>query len=155
MTMLQCEGIYSQTRPLLKAPIWLLPLSLLLLAGPSGAEPLQSRAVGGIAMHGAPLEPTDFTHLPYVNPEAPKGGRITFGVQGSFDSLNPLIVKGTSAEGVRDYVYESLLARAYDEPFSLYGLIAETVETPPDRNSVEFGLRDGAKFSDGTPDQRG
>jgi peptide/nickel transport system substrate-binding protein len=151
MTMLQCEGIYSQTRPLLKAPIWLLPLSLLLLAGPSGAEPLQSKAVGGIAMHGAPLQPPDFTHLPYVNQEAPKGGRITFGVQGSFDSLNPLIVKGTSAEGVRDYVYESLLARAYDEPFSLYGLIAETVETPPDRNSVEFDLRDGAKFSDGTP----
>ena len=151
MTMLQCDGIYSQTRPLLKAPIWLLPLSLLLLAGPSGAEPLQSKAVGGIAMHGAPLEPPAFTHLPYVNPEAPKGGRVTFGVQGSFDSLNPLIVKGTSAEGVRDYVYESLLARAYDEPFSLYGLIAETVATPPDRNSVEFGLRDGAKFSDGTP----
>ncbi len=149
--MLQCEGIYSQTRPPLKAPIWLLLLASLLLPSSSGAEPEQGAAMGGIAMHGMPLESPGFTHLPYVNPEAPKGGRITFGVQGSFDSLNPLIVKGTSAEGVRDYVYESLLARAYDEPFSLYGLIAETVETPPDRSSVEFSLRDGARFSDGTP----
>ena len=72
-------------------------------------------------------------------------------MQGSFDSLNPLIVKGVSAEGVREYIYESLLARAYDEPFSLYGLIAESVETPDDRSFVEFTLRPEAKFSDGTP----
>ena len=72
-------------------------------------------------------------------------------MQGSFDSLNPLIVKGEPADGVREYIYESLLARAYDEPFSLYGLIAESVETPPDRSFVEFTLNPAAKFSDGTP----
>jgi peptide/nickel transport system substrate-binding protein len=150
--MLQCGSIYSQTRPLLKAPIWLLLFGMLSLLGSStSAEPMQAAPMGGIAMHGVPLEPPDFDHLPYVNPQAPKGGRVTLGIQGSFDSLNPLIVKGTSAEGVRDYVYESLLGRAYDEPFSLYGLIAETVETPSDRNSVEFSLREGAKFSDGAP----
>ena len=66
-----------------------------------------------------------FTHFPYANPDAPKGGRLTLAKRGSFDSLNPLIVKGESAEGIREYVYESLLARAYDEPFTLYGLIAE------------------------------
>ena len=149
--MLQRDGIYSQTRPLLKVPISLLLLALLVAPCGGRAEAQGAEAAGGIAMHGAPLEPRDFSHFPYVNPQAPKGGRIVYGVQGSFDSLNPLIVKGTSAEGVRDYVYESLLARAYDEPFSLYGLIAETVETPPDRSYVEFGLREGAKFSDGTP----
>ena len=76
-------------------------------------------------MHGKPAEPAGFTHFPYANPDAPKGGRLTLAKRGSFDSLNPLIVKGESAEGIREYVYESLLARAYDEPFSLYGLIAE------------------------------
>lgn len=102
-------------------------------------------------MHGAPRETAGFTHFRYVNPDAPKGGRVAFAVQGSFDSLNPLIVKGVAAEGVREYVYESLLARAYDEPFSLYGLIAESVETPNDRSFVEFTLHPEAKFSDGTP----
>jgi len=102
-------------------------------------------------MHGKPLEAADFSHFPYVNPDAPKGGRAIFSVQGTFDSLNPFIVKGVSADGLRDYVYESLLARAYDEPFTLYGLIAQSVETPPDRSWVEFTLNPNAKFSDGTP----
>ena len=84
------ESIYSHARSLLKAPISSLVLSLaLLLSGGAVAEPQ-----AGLAMHGAPQEPTDFTHFPYVNPDAPKGGRVVFGVQGSYDSLNPLIVKG-------------------------------------------------------------
>jgi peptide/nickel transport system substrate-binding protein len=144
--MLQCGSIYSHTRSPLKAPISLLVLALLLLPGQGHAEP-----ASGLAMHGEPREPANFTHFPYVNPDAPKGGRLTLAKRGTFDSLNPLIVKGVSAEGVRDYVYESLLARAYDEPFSLYGLIAESVETPDDRSFVEFTLRPEAKFSDGTP----
>src|SRR5262245_66248511 len=102
-------------------------------------------------MHGEPREAVGFAHFPYANPEAPKGGRAVFAMQGSFDSLNPFIVKGESAEGIREYVYESLLARAYDEPFTLYGLIAEKVQTPDDRSFVEFTLNPDAKFSDGTP----
>ena len=102
-------------------------------------------------MHGEPAQPQGFTHFPYANPNAPKGGRLILAKRGSFDSLNPLIVKGVSAEGIREYVYESLLARAYDEPFSLYGLIAESVETPHDRSFVEFTLNPEAKFSDGKP----
>lgn len=121
-------------------------MGLLVLPCSGRAEP-----VAGIAMHGSPREPAGFTHFPYANPEAPKGGRVTFGVQGSYDSLNPLIVKGAPADGLREYLYESLLARALDEPFSLYGLIAESVETPPDRSFVEFTLHPDAKFSDGTP----
>jgi peptide/nickel transport system substrate-binding protein len=117
-----------------------------MLSGNASAEPQI-----GLAMHGAPQEPKGFRHFPYVNPDAPKGGRVVFGVQGSYDSLNPLIVKGNPAEGLRDYLYESLLARAYDEPFTLYGLIAESVETPDDRSFVEFTLRPEAKFSDGKP----
>ena len=140
------ECIYSHARAPLKAPISLLLLALLVLPGSGRAEPLP-----GIAMHGSPREAKGFTHFPYVNPDAPKGGRVTFSMQGSYDSLNPLIVKGEPADGVRDYVYESLLARANDEPFTLYGLIAESVETSPDRSFVEFTLRPEAKFSDGVP----
>ena len=141
------ESIYSHARALLKAPISSLFLGLLLfLPGSALAEPQI-----GLAMHGEPLEVRGFTHFPYANPDAPKGGRVVFAVQGSFDSLNPLIVKGASADGVREYIYESLLTRAYDEPFTLYGLIAESLETPPDRSFVEFTLRPEAKFSDGTP----
>jgi peptide/nickel transport system substrate-binding protein len=102
-------------------------------------------------MHGEPAQAPGFTHFSYANPDAPKGGRLVLAKRGSFDSLNPLIVKGVSAEGIREYVYESLLARAYDEPFSLYGLIADSVETPDDRSFVEFTLNPDAKFSDGKP----
>ena len=102
-------------------------------------------------MQGEPRQPADFSHFSYANPNAPKGGRLTLGTQGAFDSLNPLIVKGAPADGVREYVYESLLARANDEPFTLYGLVAESVETPPDRGFVEFTLNPTARFSDGTP----
>jgi len=112
----------------------------------------------GIAMIGEPALQQGFDHLPYANPDAPKGGRITYGVVGTFDSLNPFILKGgfTSARGLRDplfgnLVFESLLARSDDEPFTLYGFLAETVETPPDRGWVEFDLNPKARFSDGTP----
>ena len=108
------ESIYSHARALLKAPFSLLVLSLLLIPGNALAEPQP-----GLAMHGEPREPKGFTHYPYADPDAPKGGRATFAVQGSFDSLNPLIVKGAAADGVREYIYESLLARAYDELFGV------------------------------------
>jgi peptide/nickel transport system substrate-binding protein len=102
-------------------------------------------------MHGAPALPPGFTHLPHANPDAPQGGVLRLGTQGSFDSLNPFIIKGNAPPALRDYVYESLLARSTDEPFTLYGLIAERVETPDDRSSVTFHLRPEATFSDGHP----
>src|SRR5215469_4269676 len=105
----------------------------------------------GIAMHGMPKYGEAFAHFDYVNPDAPKGGVLRLGALGSFDSLNPFIVKGAPAAGMREYVYETLLARSYDEPFSLYGLIAGSVETPADRSSVTFQIRPEARFADGTP----
>ncbi|MGO9172973.1 MAG: extracellular solute-binding protein [Rhodomicrobium sp.] len=102
-------------------------------------------------MHDQPKYGAGFPHLNYVNPDAPKGGTLRLAVLGSFDSLNPFIIKGAAASGMREYVYETLLARSYDEPFSLYGLIAESVETPEDRSSVTFQIRPEARFADGTP----
>ena len=83
-------------------------------------------------MHGAPALGPDFKNLAYTNPDAPQGGHLNLAAIGTFDSLNPLIVRGKPARAVRDYVFESLLKRNYDEPFALYGLLAETVESRGD-----------------------
>ncbi|PKQ07822.1 MAG: ABC transporter substrate-binding protein [Alphaproteobacteria bacterium HGW-Alphaproteobacteria-12] len=102
-------------------------------------------------MHGTPLYSDGFQHFSYVNPDAPKGGDIVYGATGSFDSLNPFIVRGTSALGLREHVFESLLARGYDEPFTLYGLLAEKIEVPDNRSWAVFTLNPDARFSDGAP----
>jgi peptide/nickel transport system substrate-binding protein len=105
----------------------------------------------GIAMHGAPALPADFTHMPYANPDAPKGGRLVQGILGTFDSLNPLIVRGLAVQQIRGFVIESLMARCNDEAFTLYGLLAKTVETDDTRSYVTFRLDPKARFSDGRP----
>lgn len=104
-----------------------------------------------LAMHGEPSLPQGFSHYPYVNPEAPKGGRLTLATTGSFDSINPLIIKGKAAEGIREFTIESLMSRSLDEPFTLYGLLAQYIEVPDDRSSITFHLNPAAKFSDGHP----
>lgn len=105
----------------------------------------------GIAMYGEPALPPDFVSLPYANPDAPKGGRIVFGESGGFDSLNPFIVNGIAPAGLTAHTVETLLGRSFDEPFTLYGLLAESVNTDEARTYVEFTLREGARFSDGSP----
>jgi peptide/nickel transport system substrate-binding protein len=108
--------------------------------------------MGAIAMHGEPALAPDFDHLPYVNPEAPKGGRLDLAYLGAFDSLNPYNVKALStAQGLIGNVYQSLMARSADEPFTLYGLIAKSLETDAARDQVIFHLDPSARFSDGTP----
>jgi peptide/nickel transport system substrate-binding protein len=122
--------------------------ALLLAAAWPVAAPAEPRHA--IAMHGEPALGPDFKAFPYVNSDAPKGGMLVQGALGTFDSLNPLIVKGVPAISLRGYVVESLLTRGYDEPFTLYGLLAETVETDAARSFVTFRLNPRARFSDGT-----
>ncbi len=117
-----------------------------LLASPAAAEPTHA-----IAMHGKPAMPDGFTVFPYANPDAPKGGRLVQGVLGTFDSLNPFIVQGLAVQAISNYVVETLMARSYDEPFTLYGRLARTVETDDARDYVTFSLDPAARFSDGTP----
>lgn len=106
-------------------------------------------------MHGVPKYAPGFTHFDYVNPDAPKGGTLRLGVVGSFDSLNPFIVRGQAPRGpdfeLLGAVYERLMMRSWDEPFSLYGLIVESLEVPEDRSSVTFNLRPEARWQDGLP----
>lgn len=101
-------------------------------------------------MHGRPALPADFTHFPYVNPDAPKGGSLRLSTSAAFDNLNPFTVKGVTAPGLAQ-TYESLMARSADEPFSLYGLIAESADMAEDRSAIEFKLREQARWHDGTP----
>ena len=118
-----------------------------LACGEAGAEAMQH----AIAMHGEPAWGPDFTHATYANRAAPKGGQLVQGVLGAFDSLNPFIVKGLPAANIRSYVIESLLARGYDEPFTLYGLLANEVETDDARTYVIFRIDPAARFADGRP----
>lgn len=104
----------------------------------------------GIALHGQPKYGPDFQHFDYVNPNAPKGGEARFAAIGSFDTFNPFNIKGQAAAGIGQ-LFESLLTGSADEPFSEYGLIAESVEVPEDRRSVTFNLRPQARFHDGSP----
>src|SRR4030088_2861243 len=102
-------------------------------------------------MHGAPALPADFTHMPYVNPDAPTGGRLVQGLLGTFDSLNPLIVRGLAVQQIRGFVVESLMARGNEAAFTLYGLLAKSVQTDDIRSYVTFHLDPKARFSDGQP----
>lgn len=125
----------------------LLTAPLPVLAADSGVE-----ARHAIAMHDAPKYPEGFSHFDYVNPEAPKGGTLRMAVVANgYDSFNPFVVRGVAAAGVSSYLYDTLLESSDDEPFSAYGLIAESLETPEDRRYVIFNLREEARFHDGHP----
>lgn len=106
--------------------------------------------VHGIALHGQPKYGPDFPHFDYVNPNAPKGGEARFAAIGGFDTFNPFNIKGEAAAGIGQ-LFETLLMSSADEPFSEYGLIAESVDVAEDRGSVTFAIRPQAKFHDGGP----
>ncbi len=101
-------------------------------------------------MHGEPRYAAGFSHFDYADPSAPQGGVFRNAATGTFDTLNPFIVRGRAALGL-GYVSESLMQRSWDEPFSLYGLIAESITVPDDRSWVEFTLRPEARWHDGVP----
>lgn len=130
-------------------------LFLLLAAGLAIPAPAKAAETGhAIAMLGPVKYDAGFSHFDYVNPDAPKGGTLRLHALGSFDTLNPYIVRGKPAAGVHHasgIYFETLAKRSRDEPFTLYGLLAERIETPEDRAWVEFTLRPEAAFSDGSP----
>ncbi len=120
-----------------------LGLALLLLTTPSQAD-------HAIAMHGTPKYAADFLHLDYVNPEAPKGGVLKMSKSGSFDNLNNHVITGNNVEGL-EYINDKLMQRVWNEPFTMYGLVAESIDVAPDRSWIVFHLRKEAKFHDGKP----
>ena len=116
------------------------------LAAPASAQDV--KPVPAIAMHGEVKYGPDFKHLDYANTDAPKGGTVVFAAIGTFDSFNPLTIQGTLGPGAS---YETLTTSTLDEPFSHYGLLAESMEVPEDRSWIIFNLRKEARFHDGKP----
>ena len=116
-------------------------------AGSAAAQPTRSTR---LALVGEPALPEGFTHFPYVNPNAPKGGELTTAAIGSFDSFNPFIVRGSPAAAA-GRVFETMMMRSADEPDSAYVHVATAVEVPADRMSVAFDLNPAARFQDGHP----
>ena len=103
-----------------------------------------------LSLLGEPALPADFTHFPWVNPDAPKGGEVTLTALGSFDSFNPFILRGTSAVGIPN-LYDTLLMESPDEASTEYAHLASTIELPADRMGVTFEIREGARWHDGQP----
>ncbi|MGE3622721.1 MAG: extracellular solute-binding protein [Bdellovibrionales bacterium] len=139
----------------LRTPVLAALLASALLFAPGCRAEKNPAPRTAIAMHGEPKYAAGFDHFNYVNSYAPKGGALKLGVTGTFDSLNPFIVRGQVPIGISlgylSVVYQPLMARSWDEPFSLYGLIAETVEVPEDRSFAVFNLRADARWQDGKP----
>lgn len=133
--------------------------TMLLLLGPqaAGAEDLfhvrtaQAPAYPSVAIGRSPLYGVGFEHFPWVNPDAPKGCRLTESASGSFDSLNTWIVKGRSPTSIHGLVYDSLLMESPDEDMVAYGLIANRVETFEDGRRTVFHIDPRARFHDGNP----
>jgi microcin C transport system substrate-binding protein len=140
----------------LRAAWWTAPAlaaGLLVIAAAARAQDENVIVSHGISAFGDLKYPADFAHFDYVNPDAPKGGTMSFrgtGASQTFDSLNPFILKGEAAQGL-GLLYDSLLTGSPDEPDAAYGLIAESVEYPEDRSWVTFNMRPEARFSDGEP----
>jgi len=109
----------------------------------------QVHAVYSMGMGYQPKYPDSFKNFEYVNPDAPKGGELVLYGLGTFDSLNPFLLKGLSAEGLNLLIFESLLEKSQDEPFSSYGLIADDFELANDKLSVTFHINPHARFSNG------
>ncbi len=123
-----------------------------LAAPPMHGPAMHGPAMHGLAMHGDPALPPDFDHFPYANPQARKGGRLRVGLPGTYDSLNPFNLKsGSAAQGLVGNIFQGLMARSQDEPFTLYPLIANSIEIDPARTRLTFHLDPRAHFSDGRP----
>ena len=118
-----------------------------LLSSAASAEPTTAH---GFALHGDLKYGPDFEHLDYVDPQAPPGGEARLSAIGTFDTLNPFTLRGVSAAGLGG-IFDTLSYQSGDEPFSEYGLLAETITIPEDDSWVEFTLRPEARFNDGSP----
>ncbi len=150
-----CAIVGDVRRPVALAAVLVLA-SAVVHTGP--ATPTRARAAApgtasagpALSMYGDLKYGPGFKHFDYASPNAGKGGDAKLASLGTFDNLNPFILKGNAAAGL-DSTFDTLMVQTFDEPFSEYGLVAESVEVPADRSWVIFTLRPEARFHDGTP----
>lgn len=131
-------------------PKHLLALALIASLTLPAAAKAETQRLHAISIHGEPKYGPDFKHLDYVNPSAPKGGEVVLSGFGTFDTLNPFILRGVAAAGAGS-IYESLMTRVGDDPESDYALVAESIEVPADRSWAIFTMRPEARWHDGKP----
>ncbi|MEX0582573.1 MAG: extracellular solute-binding protein [Sneathiella sp.] len=126
--------------------------AILLISLPlsAGADEVKTVKSHGLSLAGPLKYGPDFTHLDYVNPDAPKGGDVKLSAVGGFDNLNPYISRGQAANGL-GLTFETLLTQSYDDPSAEYGLVAESVEVAEDLSFAIFNMRPEARFHDGSP----
>src|SRR3984893_400717 len=129
-----------------KVPVGIVGLVLALLV----ATAAQAAATHGMSLYGGLKYGPDFKNFDYVSPNAPSGGTMRYAAIGTFDTLNPFVIKGIPAAGIGG-TFDTLMVRSEDEPSSEYGLVAEKIELAPDKLSVLYTLRKEARFHDGTP----
>jgi len=144
------HALYRPLSPARRRLLQSLPAGLFPLAAVWGAEPLHP----AFALYDQPKYPPDFTHFDYVDPTAPAGGRIVLTpptVGASFDKLNPFTLKGTAAPGLNTLVFETLMTSSWDEPNTVYGLLADDIAVADDGLSTQFHLNPRARFSNGDP----
>jgi microcin C transport system substrate-binding protein len=131
-----------------KLSLWIksiVALAVFIVIQGASAEPMHA-----ISLYDEPKYKQGFTHFDYVNPNAPKGGHLKEASFSSFDTLNPFVINGVSAPGV-GLMYDTLMKQSADEPFSLYGLIAESIDISEDRSAVTFQINPNARFSNNSP----
>lgn len=147
----QNRSLLTRARQLLRRmPAQLARAVLPLTLASASVSGVASAGSHGLALYGEPAYPADFSHFGWVNPDAPRGGSIRLAAIGTFDSLNGFILRGNPAQGLFR-LYDTLTVPAIDEPFSIYGLLAEEITISPDRDWVRFRLREAARFHDGEP----
>ncbi len=137
---------WTDGKPAMYRRSFLLGVALLLAAGRAAKAAVSY----GMSLYGDFKYPPDFKHYDYVNPDAPKGGTMKMESIGTFDTLNPFVIKGVPAAGI-GAIFDTLMTRSDDEPATDYPLIAESADLAPDRASVVYNLNPKAKFNDGTP----
>src|SRR5512132_548246 len=151
--MAPARSTNPEMRSLMRLTIAVVSALLLTVAvGPASSQAGSDRVTvsHGLSMHGDLKYGPGFKHFGYVNPEAPKGGDVKLAAIGTFDTLNPFILKGVPAVGLGE-IFDTLTVSSLDEPFSQYGLVAETIEVPADRSWVAYTLRPQARFHDASP----
>lgn len=129
---------------------WLARTACVLLIISSSLGSHLARAASSVALGYTPKYRSGFSHFQYVNPRAPKGGKLVLHGDGNFDSFNPYVLKGVTAIGLADTVFEPLMVSSLDEPYSLYGHLAEDIQIAEDNKSVTFRINPRARFSDGS-----
>jgi len=137
--------------PRIRDFMWAAPALAIAAAMTLSVAATPASAAHALAWGAEPRYPADFKHFDYVNPDAPRGGTVNRDGFGTFDKVNPFTLRGIAAAGLGELMFETLADQSWDEPFSVYGLLAQDMDFAPDQLSITFRLDPAARFWNGDP----